>query len=246
VKVLVLSDPHANWHALQAVLADCQGEYQQTICCGDLVGYNAQPADVLEWTRAHCSAVIRGNHDKAVAGIDDLTWFNDIAQIAARWSVEQLSEEQLQYLKALPEGPQTLEYFQVCHGSPLDEDEYITSVFEAAACFPQLEMPLTFFGHTHLQGGFFQTRGRVGTLAPVRPDRNERVVEMEPDVMYLVNPGSVGQPRDGDPRAGYALYDSEERTITLRRTEYPVAKAASDIMKAGLPEALASRLFQGS
>ncbi len=246
VKVLVLSDPHANWHALQAVLEDCQGTYDQVVCCGDLVGYNAYPGKVVDWAHTHCQSVIRGNHDKAVAGLEDLTWFNEIAQTAARWSVEQLSDEQMAYLRDLEQGPVKLDRFQLFHGSPQDEDEYITAAFEAATCFPHLELPLSFFGHTHLQGGFFLTRGRVGSIAPVRSDRRERVIELEPDVVYMVNPGSVGQPRDGDPRAGYAIFNSGDRTVTLRRAEYPIEEAASAIRTAGLPDALAARLFQGS
>lgn len=245
MKVLILSDLHANQHALDAVLENCRGTYDQIVCCGDMVGYNAFPAEVTDWTRTHCAAVIRGNHDKAVSGSDDLTWFNDIAQTAARWSVEQLSAAHLKYLAGLAQGPVRLEHFHLFHGAPQDEDEYITSAFEAATCFPHLELPLSFFGHTHLQGGFFLTKGRVGVIAPVRADRNEKVIELEPDVVYLVNPGSVGQPRDGDPRAGYALYDTEERTVTLRRAAYPIAEAATAIRRAGLPETLAARLFQG-
>lgn len=245
MKVLVVSDLHANRHALDAVLDDCKGGYDQIVCCGDLVGYNAFPAELIEWTRTNCKAVIRGNHDKAIAGIEDLTWFNDVAQAAARWSMDRLSAEQTEYLANLPRGPVKLEKFHLFHGAPQDEDEYITSAYEAAACFHHLELPLSFFGHTHLQGGFFLTRGKVGVIAPVRADRNEKVLELEPDVVYMVNPGSVGQPRDGDSRAGYAIYNSEERTVALRRVTYPVAEAASAIRRAGLPDALAARLFQG-
>lgn len=246
MKVLIVSDLHANWHALEAVLDDCQGSYQEIVCCGDLVGYNAFPGQVVDWTQKNCKAVIRGNHDKAVTGSEDLTWFNDVAQTAARWSIEQLDPQQLAYLKALTKGPMLLDYCHLFHGAPQDEDEYVTSSFEATTCFKHLELPLSFFGHTHLQGGFFLARGRVGTIGPVRADRTEKVIELEPDVMYLVNPGSVGQPRDGDPRAGYAVYDTEERTVTLRRTHYPMDDAAQAIRKAGLPESLAVRLFHGS
>ena len=246
MKALILSDPHANWQALQAVLDDCKGAYDQVFCCGDLVGYNAFPGKVLEWMRIHCQAVVRGNHDKAVAGIDDLTWFNEVARTAALWSREQLDSSQLTYLSELAHGPVKLEDFHLFHGAPQDEDEYITSAFEAASCFSYLELPLSFFGHTHLQGGFFLTRGRVGKIAPVRADRAERVIDMEPDLVYMVNPGSVGQPRDGDPRAAYAIYDSENRTVALRRTAYPIDEAAAAIRKAGLPDVLGARLFHGS
>lgn len=245
MKVLVVSDLHANRHALEAVLEDCRGQYEEIVCCGDMVGYNAFPAEVTEWTKTNCKAVIRGNHDKVVAGLEDLNWFNDIAQSAARWSVEQLAPSHVEYLSNLPQGPLMSEHFHIFHGAPQDEDEYITSAFEAATCFPHLQLPLSFFGHTHLQGGFFLTKGRVGVIAPVRADRDDKPIELEPDVMYIINPGSVGQPRDGDPRAGYAIYDSNQRTVTLKRVAYPVADAAAAIRRAGLPEALAARLFQG-
>jgi predicted phosphodiesterase len=245
VQFLILSDPHANWHALEAVLADAEGKYDQIICCGDLVGYNPEPGKVLEWTREHSTSVIRGNHDKVVAGLEDLEWFNEVAQSAARWTINQLDSEQTGYLRELPMGPLTLEHFHICHGSPRDEDEYITTAREAAECFPHFELPLAFFGHTHLQGGFFARAGRVGTLPAVRATDSELAWQVEPDTIYMVNPGSVGQPRDGDPRAAYATYDSERQIVSLRRVVYPIAKTADEIKAAGLPDVLAFRLFQG-
>ncbi len=245
MRFLILSDPHANWHALDAVLAETAGSYDQIICCGDLVGYNAQPGRVLEWTRAHCASVIRGNHDKVVAGLEDLEWFNEVAQSAARWTINQLQPEQIGYLLGLPTGPLKLEHFHICHGSPRDEDEYITNAKEAAECFSHFELPLAFFGHTHLQGGFFAKGGRAGSIPAVQSREAESTWQLEPDTIYMVNPGSVGQPRDGDPRAAYATYDSEEKIVSLRRVAYPIEKTADEIKAAGLPDVLAFRLFQG-
>ena len=245
LRFLVLSDIHANWYALQAVLADCDHQFDRIICCGDLVGYNPHPSQVIEWTRTHCDAVIRGNHDKVVAGIDDLDWFNEVAQAAARWTTANLNSEELQYLRELAKGPVRLEHFHICHGAPQDEDEYVTNAREAAACFTHLELPLTFFGHTHLQGGFFSKYGRVGPLAQVPRRQHDSAILLEPDVVYMINPGAVGQPRDGDPRAAYAIFDSDQHMVTLRRVPYPVQKTADDIRKAGLPDVLAFRLFQG-
>jgi predicted phosphodiesterase len=226
-------------------MADAGGRFDQIVCCGDLVGYNAQPVRVLEWTRANAARTIRGNHDKVVAGIDSLEWFNEVAQNAARWTIHQLNPLQVEYLRELEQGPVELEQFQVWHGSPRDEDEYITNAREAAPCFPYFNLPLAFFGHTHLQGGFFSKRGRVGVIPAVRKGHAESVIELEPDTLYMVNPGSVGQPRDGDPRAAYAFYDSDERTVALRRVYYPVQKTAQEIRQAHLPDVLAFRLFQG-
>ncbi len=245
LRFLVLSDIHANWYALEAVLADCDKRFDRILCCGDLVGYNPHPKQIIEWTRANCDAVIRGNHDKVVAGIDDIDWFNEVAQAAARWTAANLNRDELQYLRELAKGPVRLEEFQLCHGAPQDEDEYVTNPREAAACFAHLELPLTFFGHTHLQGGFFSKYGRVGPIPQVSRRERDSTVVLEHDVVYMINPGAVGQPRDGDPRAAYAIFDSDQRMVTLRRVAYPVQKTADDIRKAGLPDVLAFRLFQG-
>ena len=245
MRFLVISDIHANWQALESVMADAEGKYDQIVCCGDLVGYNAAPGEVLEWTSKHCTSVIRGNHDKVVCGIENLDWFNEVAQTAARWTTEQLSDEQLRYLRELQAGPVRLENFHIWHGSPRDEDEYVTGVSEAAPAFDFLERPLAFFGHTHVQGAFFAKQRWLGAKRAVPADTNEVAIELEPDVLYLVNPGSVGQPRDGDPRAGYALYDAEQRVVFLRRVRYPISVAAEAIKSAGLPPMLAQRLFYG-
>ncbi len=240
-----MSDPHANWQALERVLEDAEGKYEQIVCCGDLVGYNPDPGLVVDWTREHCASVVRGNHDKVVSGIDSLEWFNEVAQTAARWTTSRLTPEQLSYLHELQIGPIKLEHFHVWHGSPRDEDEYVTGAREAAPAFDYLELPLGFFGHTHLQGIFFSKQRKLHALAGVPKSANEIALELEPDVLYLVNPGSVGQPRDGDPRAAYALYDSDQKAVFLRRVTYPVEATAEAIKMAGLPDVLAHRLFFG-
>ncbi|HWF47967.1 MAG TPA: metallophosphoesterase family protein [Bryobacteraceae bacterium] len=245
MQFLILSDIHANWYALEAVLKSAGEGFDQIICCGDLVGYNPHPAQVVEWTRDHCNTVIRGNHDKVVAGIEQLEWFNPVAQAAARWTRDHMDEADLQYLHELQPGPLKLEHFHIWHGAPFDEDEYIIRPREAAACFVAFELPLAFFGHTHLQGGFYFRRQRVVTIAQVPRDFDDAVLQLEPDTQYLVNPGSVGQPRDGDARAAYAIYDSEQRTVEFRRVAYPVEKTAEELRAAGLPDALAARLFKG-
>ena len=245
VKFLVLSDLHANWWALQSVLKDAENQYDQVLCCGDIVGYNPRPREVLHWTRQNCSAVIRGNHDKVVAGLEDLDWFNEVAQAAAIWTMNQLDPDELAYVRDLPKGPVSVESFQLCHGSPLDEDEYILSAREAASCLRQAEIPLTFFGHTHVQGGFFLQSGQLGMVPPIEKNRTERVLELQSDNSYLINPGSVGQPRDSDPRAAYVLYNSDERTVAFRRVGYAKEKTGREIEEAGLPDVLAYRLFRG-
>jgi predicted phosphodiesterase len=245
VRFLILSDLHANWHALEAVLADAEGRYQQVACCGDLVGYNPNPDLVIEWTKANCALTIRGNHDKAIAGIETLEWFNEVAQIAARWTMQHLDAFHLAYLHSLPAGPINNEHFHIWHGSLADEDEYISRAQEATPSFGYFDSPLAFFGHTHLQGGFFSKRGRVGALTPVRKNESNYTIELNPDTLYMINPGSVGQPRDGDPRAAYALFDSDQKLVTMCRVAYPIQRTAAEIKQAGLPEILALRLFQG-
>ena len=245
MRFLILSDLHANWPALEAVLADARGQYEEVVCCGDLVGYNPQPAEVIEWTRTHTNGIIRGNHDKVIAGIEDLEWFNEVAQAAARWTMLQLDESQLAYLRALPVGPAKLQHFHIWHGSPIDEDEYVSAPREAAPSFAHFHLPLAFFGHTHLQGGFFSKYGRTGSISAVHHNESHYSLELEPDTLYMINPGSVGQPRDGDPRAAYAIYDSERKLVTLCRTEYSVQQTAAEIHRVGLPDVLALRLFHG-
>ena len=245
MRSLILSDPHANWQAVEKVLEDAEGQYDQIVCCGDLVGYNAEPGRLVDWTRENCASVVRGNHDKIVSGIESLEWFNEVAQVAARWTMSQLNEEQLSYLHELPMGPTKLEHFHIWHGSPRDEDEYVTGAREAAPAFDVLELPLGFFGHTHLQGVFISKQRRLHALAAVPKTAREIFFELVPDVLCLVNPGSVGQPRDGDPRAAYALYDSAQKVVCLRRVTYPVKATAEEIKAAGLPDVLAQRLFLG-
>lgn len=246
MRTLIVSDLHANLYGLEAVLAHARGGYDEIVCCGDLVGYNPHPGEVLEWTRANCRAVIRGNHDKAVSGVDSLEWFNEVAQTAALWTREHLNAGQLDYLRSLPRGPLALNGFEIWHGAPGDEDEYVMSIAEARPCFQHFHSALGFFGHTHLQGGFFSKYGRVGIIPQVKESAEEAILELDPDWVYMINPGSTGQPRDGDPRAAYAIFDTEQRTIAFRRVEYPIEKTAGDIARAGLPDVLAARLFHGA
>jgi predicted phosphodiesterase len=245
VRYLIVSDIHGNWEGLQAVLEHASGKYDRVLCCGDLIGYGADPNQVTAWARAHAAAVVRGNHDKASVGLDDLEWFNPVARAAAIWTQRELTPENADYIRNLPKGPVPLDGFQVVHGSPLDEDEYMLGAADASQVFCYLETPLTFFGHTHVQGGFIWNHARIETI-PKTPARDERfTLELDPDCTYLINPGSVGQPRDGDPRAGYVLYNAEERFLIYYRLEYDVATAQDKIRRAGLPPILADRLAAG-
>jgi predicted phosphodiesterase len=245
VRYLILSDLHANWEALEAVVQDAAGQYDRTLCCGDLVGYGADPNPIVEWVRANCAVVVRGNHDKACTGLDDLEWFNPVARAAAIWTQNNLTPENAEYARTLPRGPILENGFQVVHGSPFDEDEYVLAAEEAGQAFGYLECRLAFFGHTHVQGGFIWNQSRVETILCPSGWGDRQDMEIDAECAYLVNPGSVGQPRDGNPRPAYALYNSDSKVVTYCRTDYNVKVAQQKIRDAGLPQILADRLLVG-
>lgn len=245
MRYLILSDLHANWEALQAVLRDAGDNYDQILCCGDLVGYGADPNPVVDWVRANCKAVVRGNHDKACTTPEELDWFNPVARAAARWTLEKLTAENVDYIRNLSHGPVVVDGFELVHGSPSDEDEYVLAAEEAGQAFSYLEKRVAFFGHTHVQGGFIWNHSRVEMIPRPSLRRDREILEIDPDCAYMINPGSVGQPRDGDPRAAYVLYDPDACLISYYRTRYDVEAAAQKIRAAGLPPILADRLSVG-
>jgi diadenosine tetraphosphatase ApaH/serine/threonine PP2A family protein phosphatase len=221
------------------VFADARGRFGRILCLGDLVGYGADPNAVVEWANANVTAIVRGNHDKICIGLDPLEGYNPAARASAVWTQAVLARESFEYLHKLPRGPMRIDGFDLVHGSPADEDEYLITPRDAAEVYADLDSRLSFFGHTHVQGGFLIARGGVKRIIPAQ------ALELEPDHYYLVNPGSVGQPRDGDPRAAYALYSAEQQMVEFRRVGYDIAAAAEKIRAAGLPESLALRLYAG-
>lgn len=245
MRYLILSDVHANWEALQAVLAHTQQTYDEVLCCGDIVGYGADPDRVAEWMRGNADHIVRGNHDKACAGLEDLDVFNPVARESAVWTQKVIEPATLSYLRELAKGPESIDGFEIVHGSPLDEDEYLFTEDEVAQVAPYLEANVSFFGHTHVQGAFLCHRNGIKRLRRVELESEDVVVELENDVNYMVNPGSVGQPRDGDPRAAYAVYDSGAHLVKFGRTAYDIQTAQQKIVQAGLPEVLALRLEAG-
>jgi predicted phosphodiesterase len=246
VRYLILSDIHANREALEAVMETAAAdEFDAIVCCGDVVGYGADPNAATEWTRENVKYVVRGNHDKACAGLEDLEWFNPAARISAEWTLRTLEEANAQYLKLLPRGPIEVNGFQILHGSPVDEDEYLIAAAEASMVSGYLDARVSFFGHTHLQGGFWFHRSGIRRLDPVARNENELELLLDSDSFYLINPGSVGQPRDGDPRAAWAYYEPDHRRVVYRRVDYDVPAAQAKIRDAGLPEVLARRLAFG-
>ena len=247
MRYLILSDLHANRQALEAVLQEAAGLYDQAVCLGDLVGYGGDPNAVVDWVRANCALVVRGNHDKASSGLDqeELEWFNPVARQAALWTYAALTPENAAYVAGLPKGPLVVDGFQLVHGSPYDEDEYVLNPDEAGQAFSYLEARVAFFGHTHVQGGFIWNQSRVEVIPRTSPRTDRQVMEIDPDCAYLVNPGSVGQPRDGDPRAAYVTFDPDARMVTFWRTAYDIAGAQERIREVGLPPILADRLSVG-
>ena len=246
MRYLILSDMHSNWEAFRVVLRKARRKgFGAYLVLGDLVGYGAAPNQVVEAVRDLPRKVytVRGNHDKVVASIDSGESFNDAALQAARWTGDRLSETNFRFVRELPEGPRPVsDGLAICHGSPLDEDAYVFSDFDAYSIFSATSTRLTFFGHTHVPSLFCLKSGGI----EVRLLRGETGrIELDPEARYLINPGSIGQPRDRDPRAAYMTYDSDRDVVRWYRLRYPIRKAQKRIREAGLPEVLAERLSVG-
>ncbi|MEP7132560.1 MAG: metallophosphoesterase family protein [Acidobacteriota bacterium] len=247
MRYLILSDIHSNDEALAAVMARVRRKkYDRVVILGDFVGYGANPNHVVDRIRRirREKLAIRGNHDKVVCGLDSGELFNPIALAAARWTAEKLTPRNFKYLESLPVGPlEVEEAFAICHGSPRDEDAYIFSDRDAWMNFREFGYGICFFGHSHIPSVF--------TLEPhgIQVDviRGDRVRwKLEKDRRYLINPGSIGQPRDRNPAAAYAIYDADERVVHFDRVPYDVQKTREKIHRAGLPAMLGDRLLVGA
>jgi diadenosine tetraphosphatase ApaH/serine/threonine PP2A family protein phosphatase len=231
--------------ALETVLAHADGAWDRALVLGDLVGYGAEPNATVDRVRSLApEAVIRGNHDKAACGIDDGSQFNYVARLAAIWTGTQLTPENLEYIRTLPMGPLQVDALtEICHGTPFDEDHYTFDGHDAGFALQSAQRPLCLYGHTHLPALFKVVEG-VFEGTPLDPDR-DIVIPLQRGARYLVNVGSIGQPRDGDPRAGYGILDDEARELRTFRVRYPVEEAQRKIIEAGLPASLANRLALG-
>lgn len=241
MRFLILSDIHANIEALEAVIADANGLYQQVVCLGDIVGYGPDPNAATAWVQQNCAAVIRGNHDRAAIDLEEARLFNPVAALASAWTNSALSESNLAYLRQLPRGPLDAGGFDLVHGAPSHEDSYLVTSDDAWSEFDIARVPLVLFGHTHLQGGF----QRLAATAEVQPLSLLQIVETANADSYLINPGSVGQPRDEDWRAAYSICDSATGELEFRRCEYDLEQTQRKIVDAGLPGVLAERLALG-
>lgn len=245
MRYLVFSDVHSNLEALKAMLDFVKNKrLDKFLFLGDIVGYGANPNEVIEEIRKIPSiSLIRGNHDKAVVGLANLDYFNPVAAVAVLWTSRNLKPENLQFLRNLNQGPLRInEEITICHGAPWDEDYYMFNKFDALEAFSLFETKICFFGHTHFPAIHILENGDVKTLYPSKFSFR---LKIEDDFRYLINPGSIGQPRDGNPHSSFIIYDSKKKIITIHRIPYDISKAQSKIIEAGLPHMLANRLSSG-
>jgi diadenosine tetraphosphatase ApaH/serine/threonine PP2A family protein phosphatase len=243
MRYLILSDIHANLEALDASLSSA-GDWDAVLVLGDLVGYGADPNAVIERVRALPNAtIIRGNHDKVGSGIETVESFNHLARHAISWTATTLTPEHRAWVAAMPAGPALIDdVVEICHGSPVDEDAYIFDDLDARRAVAASKRPLCLYGHTHVPAVFKYT----DDLSAAGPPRGVRYrLTLDSNAKYLINCGAVGQPRDGDPRAAFGLFDTDTNTITVMRVAYDVGAAQAKIIAAGLPEVLAQRLAIG-
>ena len=246
MRYLILSDIHANHLALRSVLKGVKKLYfHRMIVPGDLVGYGVGCNESIHMIRntGKKTHYVRGNHDKVVCGLEDGSYFNPVALTAAAWTRNNLTEDHIRFLRDLPPGPVLLkDDILVCHGSPLDEDEYIFTDFDAYRVFQSFPNRIIIFGHTHIPM-VFSFDGERLTVTVVR--QMNWKLKLDPKSRYLINPGSVGQPRDKIPHASYALLDSKRNTLTIERVPYDVTAMQDQILNAELPPMLARRLREG-
>jgi len=239
MKIALFGDIHANWEALEAVLADADDQgCNSYVCLGDVVGYNADPVKCLEKIREMGCPVVKGNHDEDAGGEHSLEMMNPTAAEALQWTRDQLNAEQREWLARMRMVRQ-VEDFTIVH-STLDQPNvwnYVTNKFDAMSNFSYQFTQVCFHGHTHVPRVFVRgTRVQEAT-----PD----TVAIEPGMKYFINAGSVGQPRDGEWKASYCIYDTDNKTVTFRRLEYDIETTQKKILEAGLPKILAERLSLG-
>ena len=244
MRYFVFSDVHANLEAFDAVLSAIAEEHvDRIVFLGDIVGYGAQPNEVVDrLIELKPDAMVRGNHDKVIAGIEDGSSFQNLAHASAMWSRVQIRPDNRAYLQRMPQGPITLEEeIQIAHGSPHDEDFYIMGHWDARPILRQSQSWIVFYGHTHLPM-IYSTESKFSQRYP---EDDEVYYGLAEDKRYLINPGSVGQPRDLNPHASFAILDTDENIICIKRVRYDIQAAQRKIREAGLPAWHADRLASG-
>ena len=248
MKYLLFADIHSNYDALANVLEFTEDlDYEKLVILGDLVGYGASPNEVIERLRGIDSVIaIRGNHDKVCAGIEDGNNFNEAAYAAAYWTRKHLKKGNLGFLASLPAGPVEIEKdVLISHGSPIDEDAYIFNEYDAMVIFQATDWDVIFFGHTHFPViyGYHPDTGLINVEVPAGA-RYE--VFLEKGVRYLINPGSIGQPRDGNSDSSFILFDRSLGRLVVYRVSYDYHETQRKMMEAKLPIVLALRLETGN
>jgi predicted phosphodiesterase len=251
MRYLLLSDIHGNRFGLDKVLEAAANRYDKVLCLGDVVGYGAHPNECCEILRQHNAISLSGNHDAAALGLIDISWFNPVAEAAILWTRRQLTPENSEWLRTLPAQMDFEEDdFQTVHGSLREPwEEYITGPEVASYSFLQMQRSTCFFGHTH-QAMVYRVPAAKADWTRLNQMQGAPLPEggtfdLESGWKYLVNPGSCGQPRDGNPQARYAIFDTESREVEVSALDYDWDAARSAIIAAGLPKMLGDRLLQG-
>lgn len=239
----IISDIHSNLPALETVVSHLKREVDAFICLGDIVGYGAQPNECCELVRELKPIVVAGNHDWGALEKIPSHHFNPYAEEAILWTRDRLSGENREFLSSLPKIQET-PLFTLAHGSLRDPlEEYILSTPQARDTFSLLKTPILFFGHTHIPALFLQREGQLSVFATALGEGAK--VKIEKGYRYLINPGSVGQPRDNNPWASAGIFDTDALEVEIRRYEYPIEDAQRRIISARLPLILAERLSFG-
>ncbi len=240
MRIVFISDIHSNIYALESLEKDLKNRsYDFIYCLGDIVGYGANPIEVVEWVMENVNLSLRGNHDTLISNAEPIDMHNPYTLKAAYYNMEVLKDKHREFLKSLAKDFENNE-FVLTHDEPCipGSMEYITKIKEAKDTFSSFYQKICFFGHTHLPG-IFEKDGE--NISFIKDDK----VYLKENCKYLINPGSVGQPRDKDPRLSYIIYDNKEKSVEFIRVEYNVEKAARDILNAGLPTIFANRLYRG-
>ncbi|HUU05843.1 MAG TPA: metallophosphoesterase family protein [Patescibacteria group bacterium] len=244
MRYLVFSDIHSNQEAFEKFLAHKKlKNVDKIIFLGDLVGYGPDPDKVIGQFRELPNVrSVRGNHDKVIADLESSSLFNPAAAFSAEWSKLKIAPANYQFLKKLPKGPLVIDRFiTICHGSTFDEDYYVFSQFEATESFKFMETSIGFFGHTHFPIIYFLRNEKLDIVPLTESTR----IKLDANTRYLINPGSIGQPRDKNPTSSFIIFDSVKMEISFNRFSYDVTTTQKKIREAGLPELLASRLEAG-
>jgi predicted phosphodiesterase len=247
MRYLILSDIHSNIEALEACIQRAkEAGYDEVLCCGDLVGYGPNPVEAIDGMRGLNAVTIRGNHDRVAAGLGEASQFNPHARLAVYWTRSVLPDAYREYLANLPVGPiQVNEDAQLVHGAITDEDDYIFTEADADENFLLANKRITFFGHSHFPVVFCSDSAVNSEIATSYEFDEFIAVKGESDKKLFVNPGSVGQPRDGDPRASFAVWDQDRARMEFYRVEYDVARTQKKMREAQLPGYLIERLAHG-